>query len=218
MTAPPAPPRRSYHHGHLREALIAAALQLIEEDGLEAVTVREAAKRAGVSPGAPFRHFPTKRALLTAVAEQAQERLGQEMAAALAATEGLDPLSRFAEAGAAYLRWATRNPTHFHIVSSRRLIDFEGSSALREANAGLRDRITGLLQDAARQGQLPAGADIGHVRLAGRALVYGLARMAADGHFPEWGVPGETADRSMRAALDLVIGRLRQEAHPPPAT
>ncbi|MGO1077241.1 TetR/AcrR family transcriptional regulator [Inquilinus sp. CA228] len=211
MTEPPGPTRRPYHHGHLRDALIAAALQLIEEDGLDAVTVREAAKRAGVSPGAPFRHFPTKRALLTAVAEQAQERLGQEMAAALAATGGLDPLARFAETGAAYLRWATRNPTHFRIISSRRLIDFDSSPALREANAGLRDRITGLLQDAVRQGQLAAGTDIGHVRLAGRALVYGLARMAADGHFPEWGVPGESAERSMRAALDLVIGRIRTD-------
>ena len=212
MTTPPSP-RRTYHHGNLREALIDAALRLIEENGVEAVTVREAAKRAGVSPGAPFRHFPTKRALMTAVAEQAQERLGREMAAALATSEGLDPLSRFAATGSAYLRWATDNPTHFQIISSRPLIDFDGSPGLRDANAAIRDRITDLLQEAVRQGQLPPGTEIGAIRLAGRALVYGLARMAVDGHFPEWGVAGETADRSMRRALDLFIDGIRQ-GHP----
>ena len=63
--------RTSYRHGNLREALIEAAIQLVEEVGPENVSVREAAKRAGVSPGAPFRHFASKTALLTAVADQA---------------------------------------------------------------------------------------------------------------------------------------------------
>ena len=67
--------QRPYHHGNLVPTLIETTIQLIEEMGVEKVTVREVAKRAGVSPGAPFRHFKSKSALLTAVAEQAVERL-----------------------------------------------------------------------------------------------------------------------------------------------
>src|SRR5579863_903664 len=65
----PPPAARPYHHGDLRRVLIDAASQLAEEGGAEAVSVREAARRAGVSPGAPFRHFPSRDALMLAVAE-----------------------------------------------------------------------------------------------------------------------------------------------------
>ena len=67
----PAPVKRPrYHHGNLKEALVNATVKLIEERGVEKVSVREAAKRVGVSSGAPFRRFPTRTALLTAVAER----------------------------------------------------------------------------------------------------------------------------------------------------
>src|SRR5262245_33454677 len=57
---------RPYHHGDLRRVLIDAAFELVGEGGAEAVSVREAARRAGVSPGAPFRHFASRDALLAA--------------------------------------------------------------------------------------------------------------------------------------------------------
>ena len=77
------PGATSYHHGNLREALIDAAVQLVEEGGPENVSVREVAKRAGVSPGAPFRHFSSKTALMTAVAEQAMSRFRAEITEAV---------------------------------------------------------------------------------------------------------------------------------------
>src|SRR6202022_1928118 len=67
-----APAPKPYHHGDLRRVLIEAALQLVADGGPDAVSVREAARRAGVSPGAPFRHFPSRDALISAVAEEAQ--------------------------------------------------------------------------------------------------------------------------------------------------
>ena len=83
----PAAPK-PYHHGDLRRVLIDAALKLAEEGGPEAVSVREAARRAGVSPGAPFRHFDSRAALMTAVAEEAQRRFRAEIEAALAGRAG----------------------------------------------------------------------------------------------------------------------------------
>src|SRR5580693_565532 len=88
----PAPPPKPYHHGDLRRVLIDAALQLVEEGGAEGLSVREAARRAGVSPGAPFRHFSSRAALMTAVAEEAQRRFRAEIEAALKEAPARDPL------------------------------------------------------------------------------------------------------------------------------
>ena len=199
--------RRHYHHGDLRPALIEATLQLIEEEGPEKVTVRAAAKRAGVSSGAPFRHFPNRTALMTAVAEEATARFVAEIAAAQAEVESDDPLARLLAIGTAYLRWAVRNPTHFQVVSTRSLIDYDSSQSLRRDNDAIRQEMEALLAEAQRRGQLRQ-ADIAHAPLAARAMVYGLARMYADGHFAQWAVPGETPEQAMQAVLALFIAGL----------
>src|SRR5215475_11488982 len=98
---PPVP--KPYHHGDLRRALIDAALRLAEEEGGPGqISMREAARRAGVSPGAPFRHFETRDALMTAVAEEAQRRFRVEIDTVLAEAPASDPLSRFRSFGLAY--------------------------------------------------------------------------------------------------------------------
>src|SRR3974390_206721 len=104
---------KPYHHGDLRRVLIDAALKLAEEGGPEAVSVREAARRAGVSPGAPFRHFDSRAALMTGVAEEAQRPFRAEIEASLGEAPVRDPLKRFRAFGIAYLRWAMKNPAHF---------------------------------------------------------------------------------------------------------
>src|SRR4051794_12056563 len=86
---------RPYHHGNLVEALVAVTVEIIEERGVEHVSVREAAKRVGVSPGAPFQHFRSKTALLTAVAEQAMGRLTQAVAEAQSNVDADDPIAVF---------------------------------------------------------------------------------------------------------------------------
>jgi len=203
--------RRGYHHGNLREALIEATLGLIEEGGPETVTVREAAKRAGVSSGAPFRHFPTRTALLTAVAEQAMARFREEIVTALDQADDDEPLARFSALGTAYLRWASRNPTHFRVISDRSLVDFESSESLRRDNAEIRELMERLLLDAQRKGLL-RGGDGTLVPVAATALIYGLARMFVDGYLPQWDVAPDAAGRQMQAALDLFTDSLRATA------
>ena len=195
---------KPYHHGDLRRVLIDAALQLVDEGGAEAVSVREAARRAGVSPGAPFRHFPSRDALMQAVAAEAQRRFRAEIEAALAAAPADDPLARFRCLGLAYLRWAMRNPTHFEIISSRRLFDHDRADAVSRDNAELIELTERTLAEAFAAGQLRTG-DLRRVQVAGRALVYGFARMNIDGHFPRWGVAGPEAEQTAEAILDLFI-------------
>lgn len=196
--------QKPYHHGDLRRVLIDAALQLVAEGGMDAVSVREAARRAGVSPGAPFRHFPSRDALIQAVAEEAQRRFRAEIEAALADAPAGDPLGRFRSLGLAYLRWAMRNPTHFEVISSRRLFDHDRAAAVSSDNAELIALTEQTLADAFAAGQLRP-ADLKQVQIAGRALVYGFARMNIDSHFPRWGVADGEAERTAEAILDLFI-------------
>ena len=198
---------KPYHHGDLRRVLIEAALKLAEEGGPEAISVREAARRAGVSPGAPFRHFDSRAALMTAVAEEAQRRFRAEIDAALKAAPARDPLERFRALGLAYLRWAMKNPAHFEIISSGRHFDHDAATALSRDNDELIAMTERILAEAAAAGGLRA-ADFKAVQIAGRALVYGFARMKIDGHFPRWGVADARVDRMAEAVVDLFIAGL----------
>ncbi len=199
---PPAP--KPYHHGDLRRVLIDAALQLAEEGGAAAVSVREAARRAGVSPGAPFRHFESRDALMTAAAWEAQSRFRAEIETALAQVPVDDPLGRFRSFGLAYLRWAMRNPAHFEIISSGRYFDHDSAADLSRDNAELIALAERMLADAFAAGALRT-SELKPVLIAGRALVYGFARMNIDGHFPRWGVADADAERTAEAILDLFI-------------
>jgi AcrR family transcriptional regulator len=104
--------RRAYHHGNLREALVQAALDLIGEKGPAGFTFAEAARAAGVSPAAPYRHFRDRDALMADVAQRGFEKLADDLAAAW--DEGRpDPTAAFKRVGRAYLDFARSEPAHY---------------------------------------------------------------------------------------------------------
>jgi AcrR family transcriptional regulator len=104
--------RRGYHHGDLREALIAAALDLIAEKGPVCFTVAEAARAAGVSPAAPYRHFRDRDELIADVARRGFVRFEAELDQAW--NNGLpDPLAAFNRVGKAYLAFARSEPAYY---------------------------------------------------------------------------------------------------------
>ncbi|MCG7509125.1 TetR-like C-terminal domain-containing protein [Mesorhizobium retamae] len=134
-------------------------------------------------------------------------RLTEAVAQASADAEGGDPLAVFEAIGHGYLRWAMANPTHFQIISSRTLIDFNSSEVLRHQNEAIRQQMINLLADARQSGRIADDLDFDQVLLGARALVYGLARMAIDGHFPEWNVAGPEA---MHHTLHLFMAQIAQ--------
>src|SRR5579863_6646587 len=103
--------RRPYHHGNLREALLQGAVRVIAEVGPAAFTLREVARRAGVSHNAPYRHFRDKDALLAAVATEGYRELTRAMREA--ANLKSDPLEKLKQSGLAYVAFALRRPEHF---------------------------------------------------------------------------------------------------------
>src|ERR1700751_2601069 len=107
-------PRKPYHHGHLEETLLETAIQLIGEVGPSGFTLREVARRAGVSHNAPYRHFQDRDALLAAVAAQGYLELNDAMIEA--ADQAPDPLNRLKRAGLAYVAFALRRPEPFTVM------------------------------------------------------------------------------------------------------
>jgi AcrR family transcriptional regulator len=104
--------RRGYHHGNLREALISAALDLIAQKGPAGFTFAEAARAAGVSPAAPYRHFRDRDALMADVARRGFERFEQSLTSAW--DEGRpSPLAALERMGRAYLAFARDEPAYF---------------------------------------------------------------------------------------------------------
>ncbi|HLX38382.1 MAG TPA: TetR/AcrR family transcriptional regulator [Candidatus Binataceae bacterium] len=207
---PPRTKRAQYHHGNLKQALVGATVKLIEERGVEKVSVREAAKRVGVSSGAPFRHFPTRTALLTAVAEQAMRLLLDAMTDALARHRNAGPMERFRALGGAYMRWAIAHPTQFAIVSNRKLIDYDGSASLGPDNDKIRALMDGVLRDARAHGLLRSN-NVDEIVLAARATAYGVARMHVDGHFAQW-AKGHSARNVFESVFDLFISAISADA------
>jgi len=152
----------TYHHGDLRAAVLTAAGKLIEKEGLAGLSVREAARRAGVSHNAPYRHFPDRDALLAALATEGFTRLGK-------ALEGRSGR----ELGEAYVRFALAHPQRFRLM-------FGGQLAL--------DRYPELRTQAdATHARLTAafaglGAEAKFAAAAAWSLVHGLANLILDRH------------------------------------
>jgi AcrR family transcriptional regulator len=137
--------RRGYHHGNLREALIEAALDLIAEKGPAGFTIAEAARLAGVSPAAPYRHFRDAEALLAEVALRGFERFAAVLAAAW--NTGLpDPMRAFEAIGRAYLAFARDEPAYYAAMFEAR-IAFDAYPALLTAG----DRAFTILREAAER-------------------------------------------------------------------
>src|SRR5215470_19297923 len=104
---------KPYHHGNLREALLKAAIRLIAEVGPTAFTLREVARRAGVSHNAPYRHFRDRDELMAAVSTEGYAELTRTMLDAV--HHQSNALARLTQAGLAYVKFALRRPEHFTV-------------------------------------------------------------------------------------------------------
>lgn len=191
--------RRPYHHGDLRAALIAAAEALIAERGVDGFSLRETARRAGVSPAAPGHHFRDARGLLTAVAAAAFRDFGDALAAA--DRSGVDRAARIRAQGLAYVRFALAHPARFDLMWRYALIDRDDpdyQAAGTRAFAILDEAVRGERATTGGAGDLSAAPSI-----ASWSIVHGFARLALDGVFgTEPGAAARAADDLLPLVLD----------------
>ncbi|MGH6923099.1 MAG: TetR/AcrR family transcriptional regulator [Propylenella sp.] len=170
---------RGYHHGNLRETLIAAALDLIGEKGPTGFTFAEAARSAGVSPAAPYRHFRDRDELLADVAKRGFEMFTAALTAAW--DEGRpDRMRAFERVGRAYLAFAREEPA-FYSAMFQSGLELAENPELREAGdrayAVLRSASEALVASMPAKSRPPASMVSFHVW----ALAHGIASLFARG-------------------------------------
>lgn len=172
--------KRAYHHGDLRRTLLEASIELISERGLDALSLREVARRAGVSPAAPYHHFPTREQLLVALAIDGFGMLGQAMQSANDAAASGGAIARLVVIGEAYVRFALDHPAHFRLMFRPSLV---ARDALPEGGAPgqsfrlLLDVVSEVLADA----RVGKGIDQRGLTLMAWSIVHGAAELLLDG-------------------------------------
>jgi AcrR family transcriptional regulator len=166
--------RSTYHHGNVGPARIAAARELLDADGPGAVSLREAARRVGISATATYRHFQDKDHLLAAVAAEGYREFAEQLRAAVHET------GRFADLGNAYIEFALAHPGMFRLMFGPLLRERERypdlGAAADEAFAALRDGAEQLLGG--------RDEDVESVALAAWSFAHGLARLVLDDVIP----------------------------------
>ena len=171
--------RTNYHHGALREALMSATLELIEAEGIGAVSLRHVARTAGVSPGAPYHHFADRAALLSALSDEGFRRLATELCAAKAgAATPVDALPAMIET---YVLFARRNPAYFQLMFRPELKKSLKSPQGEEAGEAAFTVLDDVVEACVAAGVMrPVDKEV--LALTLWSLVHGLASLWLDGH------------------------------------
>lgn len=193
---------KKYHHGDLKSALVAAGTRILEEEGVMALSLRGAARAAGVSQTAPYHHFADKEALLAAIAATGFEDLSAEMARRAAGTS--DAPDRLRGLGLGYVMFATENPGRFRLMFGP-LVDEKARypALLEAANVSyqmIHDTVTAYLEE-----RDAPNRNVDANTMAAWSLVHGLATLINDGGFDAEGMGAA----SLEELTGLVTGFLR---------
>lgn len=213
----PAPPRKPpkrrapprYHHGDLPRAIREAALSAIAEVGPDGFTLREVARRLGVSHAAPYRHFKDKRALMTALAAEGAELLGERISRALDGA-GEDLRARFLAAAHAYVRFAVDERARFLVTFFSADVDPEDPAmiAARQRSYGV---LLSFIDEAQRAGFFREG-DASSLATAIWGMHHGLAALASASGLDKLEHGGDLRAISDAAHGWLLDGLVRKKA------
>jgi len=194
---------RPYHHGSLRTTLLDEAERTLREHGLEALSLRDLARQAGVSHAAPRRHFADRQALLDALAEAGFVRLDDEMRKTIDRT-GQDYEARLQAVAAGYVRFATRDAALLELMfGAKNAKDVEPPDTLRAAAERVFTAFGDLIGQGQRAGVLPPG-DPERLRLLLLATLQGIAALVTSGRVQ----PGQV-DPLIADAIALFTHRQR---------
>jgi AcrR family transcriptional regulator len=195
----------SYHHGDLRNALLEAARDVLEEKGLLGFSLRETAKRAGVTASAPKHHFTDTRGLLTALSALAFRELADELAAA----DQVDGsrAERIVAQGRAYLSFSVRRRSLFELMWQADRLDLADPELLEQKSRAFR-----VLDDRVRGDSAPL-LDDGDPRMAATftrwSIVHGFAHLTIEGSF---GTDPTAAQATATALLSAALGFIVDDA------
>ncbi|PZX18474.1 TetR family transcriptional regulator [Palleronia aestuarii] len=179
-------PKRGYHHGNLAQALVASALELIEQKGPSGFTLSEAAKLAGVTPAAVYRHFDGREALIAEVARQGYAIFADDMERAFAGGQP-SALAAFEATGRAYLGFARRHPGHYIAMFESGIVvtrDPALNAVATRARGVLEEAATALSRHIPEEKRPPAAMFSAHVWALSHGVVELFARNSPGTNVP----------------------------------
>ncbi len=188
--------RSGYHHGRLREALVEQARALVEERGIEQLSLREVARRAGVSRAAPYHHFANKQAMVAAVAEAGFRELYASMRAG---PETASEFDRLEWCGRAYIGFAMANPTVYRLMFGSKVGNLHEHPALVDAaDCAFGELVTRLVA------AVPGEPDPTARAMAVWGAVHGMASLLIDNLGPHDATAEGHTQRWIDASIALV--------------
>jgi AcrR family transcriptional regulator len=189
--------KATYHHGDLRAACVGAAMELLEESGETALSLRAVARRAGVSPAAPYRHYADREALVSAIAALGYRELAERLGAAHPAPATPDQLTSVA---VAYVQFALERPALFRIMFGEPCDrdNDDRAAATAAVTLYLREIVARVFPE----------TDSEAMATATWALVHGLAFLHLDGKL-DASTPSAVADRVTAAIHALLSTTIR---------
>lgn len=195
-----APNKRPYHHGSLHEALVQAGIDILTEGGLASFTLRECARRVGVSHAAPKNHFPTIDHLKAEIGARGFEQMQAALAAAAESAASQSADDRFIAMGEAYVRFATANPAAYQMMF-RDQDSFARTAHYEAAAEAAWEQLEAAVAAVIGPGRGDVEARASHAF----ALVHGFASLLIDGRLP----PGLETDRVIAQSLASLPAALR---------
>ncbi|MFM7449343.1 MAG: TetR/AcrR family transcriptional regulator [Leptolyngbyaceae cyanobacterium] len=201
--------KNTYHHGDLRQCLIDAAIELIREEGISDLSLRQVAKRVGVSHNAPYRHFEDKDALLAAVAAQGFQSLITAMET-VCQTLPQDSSQRLEAIGIAYVMFALEHPFHYRLMFGDYRCNLSKYSALAEAAQQSFMVLVNTIRDGQVAGIFRSGDSVDMARVAW-SLVHGQSILILDNKLQV--EPGEALEAFLKFSSKMLLQGLAGNAY-----
>jgi AcrR family transcriptional regulator len=192
--------RDTYHHGDLKRALTEAALALVKEKGPKGFTLREVARRAGVSAAAPYRHFSDRAQLLAAAATLGFVQLHETLSDAAAETDDL--IQQVLGMGRAYVRWAVAHPDYYQVMFGSELDKSDKPELLTAGARAFDDLLDAIVR--CQQAKLVPAGDPREIAGPTWSLLHGVSMLTIGSDFSHVGIgedPQELAERALRGLL-----------------
>ncbi|MDJ0866323.1 MAG: TetR/AcrR family transcriptional regulator [Myxococcota bacterium] len=202
----------AYHHGNLKEALLARAAEVIAEHGIEALSLRALARDLGVSHAAPSAHFADRTALLCELAKEGFRRSVETMHAGAAAA-GPDPVAQYRALGRSYVQFARDNPSCFRAINHPE-VQAHGDDELREARVAWLTTLREGVEAARASGWHPE-IDVETLLAFSCAAAMGAAQLLSSSTWSA-AFDVEDVDALADSVLDLVVHRSRTSVVPNP--
>jgi len=201
-------PRKNYHHGDLKNALIKAGIEILSKEGVSGLSLRKAARQAGVSHAAPYAHFADKQTLIAAIASDGHSKINERLEAALARYPE-DPLRQFVSVAWAYAQFGLESPAHYKITFSGVLQDEHSHPEFVEFSQRNMQVLRIIIEHCREAGILNTSdtdAELQAVSLWG--VIHGLVSLMIQGQVP-------SSLMKKTKPKDLVIAALQQVVRVP---